>query len=198
MLVGRAASMRVADLVMASLFLAFGALVMWDSRRLGSDWGADGPQAGYFPFYIGLILVISGAVTIYCDGKFSIDNSAKMQLNSGATLTVYADEFEFKNDSRFNATSPATPSRVTLYTLSNKEIKIDNSAQVSADVLGPSNTLTVKNDGRFFGRFQGDKLNIENSGRFTQDLSLTGAIGSSGGSGGGSVESYQLTWVEME
>ena len=38
-------SMRVAELVMAGLFLAFGALVMWDSRRLGSDWAEDGPQA---------------------------------------------------------------------------------------------------------------------------------------------------------
>lgn len=143
------------------------------------------------------IINISGAVTIYCDGKFSIDNSAQMRLNTGATLTVYANEFEFKNDSRFNATSPATPSRVTLYTLSNKEIKIDNSAQVSADVLGPSNTLKVKNDGRFFGRFQGDKIELENSARFTQDLSLTGGSGAGGGSGS-TVESYQLTWIEME
>ncbi len=58
-------SMRVAELVMAGLFLAFGALVMWDSRRLGSDWGADGPQAGYFPFYIGLFIVIASAANIF-------------------------------------------------------------------------------------------------------------------------------------
>lgn len=58
-------SMRVAELVMAGLFLAFGALVMWDSRRLGSQWGADGPQAGYFPFYIGLAIVISAAAIIF-------------------------------------------------------------------------------------------------------------------------------------
>jgi putative tricarboxylic transport membrane protein len=58
-------SMRVAELVMAGIFLAFGALVMWDSRRLGSQWGADGPQAGYFPFYIGLAIVISAAAIIF-------------------------------------------------------------------------------------------------------------------------------------
>jgi hypothetical protein len=58
-------SMRVAELVMAGLFLAFGALVMWDSRRLGSEWGADGPQAGYFPFYIGLFIVIASAANIF-------------------------------------------------------------------------------------------------------------------------------------
>ncbi|HRE13868.1 MAG TPA: tripartite tricarboxylate transporter TctB family protein [Usitatibacteraceae bacterium] len=58
-------SMRVAELVMAALFLAFGAIVMWDSRRLGSSWADDGPQAGYFPFYIGLAIVISAVAIIF-------------------------------------------------------------------------------------------------------------------------------------
>ena len=31
-----------------------GAIVVVDSYRLGSKWGSDGPQSGYFPFYIGL------------------------------------------------------------------------------------------------------------------------------------------------
>ena len=59
------ASIRTAELVMAGLFLAFGALVMWDTRRLGASWGDDGPQAGYFPFYIGLFIVISSAANIF-------------------------------------------------------------------------------------------------------------------------------------
>ena len=58
-------SMRVAELVMGGIFLAFGALVMWDTRRLGASWGDDGPQAGYFPFYIGLFIVISSAMIIF-------------------------------------------------------------------------------------------------------------------------------------
>jgi hypothetical protein len=48
-----------------ALFLVFGAIVVWDSRRLGSQWGSDGPQAGYFPFYIGVIICISSAVNIF-------------------------------------------------------------------------------------------------------------------------------------
>lgn len=59
------ASMRTAELVMAVLFLAFGALVMWDTRRLGVSWGDDGPQAGYFPFYIGLFIVVSSVANIF-------------------------------------------------------------------------------------------------------------------------------------
>jgi hypothetical protein len=31
-------------------------IVIYDSARLGFRWGDDGPQAGYFPFYIGVIL----------------------------------------------------------------------------------------------------------------------------------------------
>jgi hypothetical protein len=58
-------SVRVAEMAMAGLFLAFGLLVMWDSRRLGSSWGDDGPQAGYFPFYIGLLIVIASAANIF-------------------------------------------------------------------------------------------------------------------------------------
>jgi putative tricarboxylic transport membrane protein len=41
-----------------SLLLAsVGAAAMWDSRRLGAGWGAEGPQSGYFPFWIGAVLL---------------------------------------------------------------------------------------------------------------------------------------------
>lgn len=40
-----------------SLALAgLGAAAIWDSRRLGAGWGAEGPQSGYFPFWIGVVL----------------------------------------------------------------------------------------------------------------------------------------------
>jgi len=57
-------SVRAWDAGVALCFLAFGALVMWDSRRLGSEWGSDGPQAGYFPFYIGLLIVVSSIANL--------------------------------------------------------------------------------------------------------------------------------------
>ena len=52
-------SVRTWDAVVAVAFFIFGAVVVWDSRRLGSEWASDGPQAGYFPFYIGLLICIS-------------------------------------------------------------------------------------------------------------------------------------------
>jgi hypothetical protein len=63
---GRAVgTVRVWEFVVAACFLAFGALIVYDSRRLGASWGSDGPQAGYFPFYIGVIICISSAINLF-------------------------------------------------------------------------------------------------------------------------------------
>lgn len=57
-------STRVMEIAVALVFLALGSLVVYDSLRLGMRWVGDGPQAGYFPFYIGLIICISSVVTL--------------------------------------------------------------------------------------------------------------------------------------
>ena len=57
-----AASTRTMELVVAALLLVFGAVVIADSMRLGLRWGEDGPQAGYFPFYIGLLICLPAGV----------------------------------------------------------------------------------------------------------------------------------------
>src|SRR5687767_14733245 len=60
---GRAAfRVKSAELAVAALFFIFGAIVVYDSQRLGSGWAADGPRPGYFPFYIGLLICISAAI----------------------------------------------------------------------------------------------------------------------------------------
>lgn len=53
------------EAAVAALVVVFGLVVIFGSRKLGSGWTTDGPGAGYFPFYIGLILCISGAGTLY-------------------------------------------------------------------------------------------------------------------------------------
>jgi len=60
-----AISVRAMDIITAVLFLAFGITVMVGSLKLGASWGADGPEAGYFPFYISLIILLSSTVTLY-------------------------------------------------------------------------------------------------------------------------------------
>ena len=48
------------DAVVAVCLAIVGGVVIFEARRLGAGWTSDGPGAGYFPFYIGLILVICG------------------------------------------------------------------------------------------------------------------------------------------
>jgi len=57
-------STRTMEIAVALVLLAAGALVVFDSYRLGSKWGDDGPQSGYFPFYIGMLLCISSVATL--------------------------------------------------------------------------------------------------------------------------------------
>jgi len=41
----------------AALLAAVALLVIKDSLRVGIGWADDGPRAGYFPFYIGMLLL---------------------------------------------------------------------------------------------------------------------------------------------
>ena len=54
---------RVMELVVAGAFMILAGVVMYDSLRVGIGWAFDGPEAGYFPFYIGLIMFLASAVT---------------------------------------------------------------------------------------------------------------------------------------
>jgi len=61
----RLVSVRTMDIVVALLLLGASAVVMTDSVRLGMGWGAiEGPGAGYFPFYIGLLMAIASLVNL--------------------------------------------------------------------------------------------------------------------------------------
>jgi putative tricarboxylic transport membrane protein len=61
----RLASVRTMDIAVALVLIAVAGVVINDSLRLGMRWRPiEGPGAGYFPFYIGLILALSSAVTL--------------------------------------------------------------------------------------------------------------------------------------
>ena len=48
---------RWPELAVAGFLMALAALVIADSLRVGTGWADDGPRSGYFPFYIGLLLL---------------------------------------------------------------------------------------------------------------------------------------------
>jgi putative tricarboxylic transport membrane protein len=59
-----AASTRTVEVATATIFIALGSLIMWDSWRIGNGWGPDGPMSGYFPFYVGLLMNIASLVNL--------------------------------------------------------------------------------------------------------------------------------------
>src|SRR6266404_4722580 len=64
-------STRTVDIVVSLLLLALAALLCFDNWRTGIAWAPDGPQAGYFPFYLGLILAAAslyGLITTLVTG----------------------------------------------------------------------------------------------------------------------------------
>ena len=40
------------------LITLFGVIVIFGSVKAGINWGAEGPRAGFFPFYIGIFIVV--------------------------------------------------------------------------------------------------------------------------------------------
>ncbi|MCK0209595.1 tripartite tricarboxylate transporter TctB family protein [Starkeya koreensis] len=60
-------STRSVELVVMALLLAVAVFLGWDNWRIGAGWAPDGPQAGYFPFYLSVLLggaAIVGIVSV--------------------------------------------------------------------------------------------------------------------------------------
>jgi hypothetical protein len=90
--------MKSAEVAVAALFIAFGAVVIADSVRLGFRWVEDGPQPGYFPFYVGLIICAAGLVNLVRglllpaakNGAFVEVGQLKLVLSVLVPTAVYA------------------------------------------------------------------------------------------------------------
>lgn len=50
------------ELAVSLCILALAVLLGWDSYRMGAGWADNAPQAGYFPFYLSVIM---GAAALY-------------------------------------------------------------------------------------------------------------------------------------
>ena len=55
-------STGVVDVVVSLLLLALALVLGWDNWRTGASWDSTGPQPGYFPFYLSVIL---GGASLY-------------------------------------------------------------------------------------------------------------------------------------
>jgi putative tricarboxylic transport membrane protein len=55
---------RPMEIAVCLVTALFGAVVLVGSLDVGIGWGAEGPRPGFFPFYIGLIIIASSAVNL--------------------------------------------------------------------------------------------------------------------------------------
>jgi putative tricarboxylic transport membrane protein len=62
------ATMRSVDVWVMLLLLGFALLMAFDNWRTGISWASDGPQPGYFPFYLSVAL--AGAALYGLAGSF--------------------------------------------------------------------------------------------------------------------------------
>ncbi|CAM8647649.1 Protein of unknown function DUF1468 [Burkholderiales bacterium] len=87
-------STRRMEIITAVVLAALGLLVMWDSNRIGAGWADQGPQSGFFPFYIGLFLLAASiGVIIHAlvskDGKAVGDKPFVMKSQMKSVLQVF-------------------------------------------------------------------------------------------------------------
>ena len=57
----RPVGQRGPEIVVAAVLAVLALLAIKDSLRVGTGWGDDGPRSGYFPFYIGSMLLGASA-----------------------------------------------------------------------------------------------------------------------------------------
>ena len=91
-------SKKTMEIIVALAFLGVSALVIYDSHRLGFSWQEGlGPAAGYFPFYVALIMAGASLVNLVqalrdpgAGGEPFVSNSAfRRVLAVFAPLTAF-------------------------------------------------------------------------------------------------------------
>lgn len=76
-----------AEGIVATAVFIVGAIVIYGARQLGSGWGDDGPQAGYFPFYVGLILCVVSVIN-FVSGVFGAKRKTTPFVTRGPAKQV--------------------------------------------------------------------------------------------------------------
>jgi hypothetical protein len=56
---------RSIEIGVALATIVFALIVIGGSLRVGIGWAFDGPRAGFFPFYLGLLILIAGTFNLF-------------------------------------------------------------------------------------------------------------------------------------
>lgn len=144
-------------------------------------------------------LQMGGHVIARCSGELILDQSVKVDVPAGTSLTIYAKKLTIRGTSNMNMLTPGSISsgRVNLYMDGTNPLRIEGGAEVAASVHGPNSPMQVAGSSRFFGRFVGQQLEMYDTARYTQDLSLGQPSAGTGGATLATTYRYVARWSDQ-
>ncbi len=83
-------SLRTMEIVVALCFLVFGLTFAIASYQLGAGWSDDGPQSGYFPFYINSIIVFASVAVLVQALRTPLEPNGEAFVEKGQLRLVMA------------------------------------------------------------------------------------------------------------
>ena len=92
---------KTLEIGMALLIAVFGLIVIFGSLKAGINWGAEGPRAGFFPFYIGIFIVVSSAINLWNglregdDGLFAEWGQLRQVMSVVVPTAIYVGAMPF-------------------------------------------------------------------------------------------------------
>jgi len=70
---GRGVRQRGAEMGVAIAMAVFGLIIIIGSLQVGIGWGAEGPKSGFFPFYLGVVIMVASAINLLRAGAVPAD-----------------------------------------------------------------------------------------------------------------------------
>lgn len=58
-------SQRTVEIGVVATFILLGGITVYGAIQAGIGWGAEGPKAGFLPFYIGMFILIASFINLY-------------------------------------------------------------------------------------------------------------------------------------
>ena len=118
-------------------------------------------------------VTISGDVTLYITGDITLGNSAELQIEEGASLTLYlGGDFEGKNSSAVNNETQDARS-LQIYGLEScQEMQFKNSSDLYGVIYAPNANVIMNNSAKVYGAVVAESFDMKNSGVFMYDASL--------------------------
>jgi putative tricarboxylic transport membrane protein len=87
---GGIAPRKAAEVAFAFVLAAFGAAIIFGAREMDTGWGGSGPEAGYFPFRIGVLIVAAALVVMAQAALTSGAEEAQPSRGGAANIALFS------------------------------------------------------------------------------------------------------------